>query len=34
MRLRPGLSATVTLVVTDADTTVALRSGDERTAGT
>lgn len=28
MRLHPGLSATATLVVTDTDTAVALRSGD------
>jgi len=34
MRLRPGLSATVTLVVTDADTAVALRSGDVQVLAT
>lgn len=28
MRLRPGLSATATLVVSDADTALAFRSGD------
>ena len=34
MRLEPGLTATITLVVEDADTALALRSGDVPVLGT
>jgi len=34
MRLEPGLTATVTLVVAEADTALALRSGDVPVLGT
>ena len=34
MRLRPGLSATATMVVSDADTALAIRSGDVQVLAT
>lgn len=34
MRLRPGLSATATMVVSDADTALAVRSGDVQVLAT